>query len=579
MRCNYPPMERGSADDLAVKKYLLEDFGAFFQFYSGLNPAEFQPTVFEAMALEHRLVLYLPGTHGKSTTAKWYCIWRIAQNPNIRIILGMKTDTEVSNYARSIRKELAGNHKLIRDFGPFVPKGRDVVWSNDAIEVFYRQITESQPTIEFTSSKAVDQVLGHRCDEYIWDDVVTPTTTNTQEQRDKQETSFNTGINTGPQYLWDRNPEWTPDGRLPFFLNKPDHIYWPTDINLRPYGRAYIMRKGMLMGTSFDPDDLLHRKGREPQDLYPGKLYKGNASGFKVLYYDCWLHTDKNELTDKPLFPSRWTKEELMAEEKSIGSIDFNKRYRNIAIDESMTVFRKIWLKGNVNDGGDFPGCMDRGRSWEDLPYYTQESREVKWFITLGLDPSSGRKGDAFSWSAYVLLAMDLMAPEPRRRYVLDIYRAQMGFQDILSHLMDGGTDAVGAHIQGLWAKHHYNLAIVEQNAAQKWLLTDLRRKAFELNNPGVRIEGMETQAGNKWDPVAGVASMQSMIQDGLLSIPCRTPSDREKTLEFTNQLLSFPEGICDYAMALWFAQLGMGDSHRKLRHWSRGPGIIMNQR
>jgi hypothetical protein len=572
----YPPLFNGSPEEIAAKIAVLEDPVAFFTIYSGLNAAPFQETVLYQVTVQNRLVLYLPATHGKSTViSKWYVIWRICQNPNVRIILGMKTDTEVSNYARAIRRELTMNKKLRRDFGPFKPASRDARWSDDAIEVYWRQINEPQPTVEFTSSKSIEQVLGHRCDEYIWDDVVTPTTTNTLEQRDKQEAAFNTGINTGPQYLWDVNPEWTPENyTVPFFLNKPEGIYWPTDINLRPCGQPYLMKKGLLEGTSFDPDDLLHRKGREPKELVPGKLYKGRGEGFVVLYFDCWQHDAANNLTEEPLFPSRWSTAELLKESRQ-GIVDFNKRFRNIAVDESMTVFRKAWIHGNISDGGDFPGCRDYTRHWGDCPYEKEESgADAHWYLSLGLDPSSGRRGEAASWTAFVLIAVDLSAPEPRPRYIIDIYREQMGFEDILSYLLDGGIDAQGKRIEGFYNRYPYNVAMVEQNSFSHWIMLSPRRQTFELNHPGVHVLSMETQVGNKWDPISGVAGTQSMVQDGLVRIPYQSASDRNKAAEFIDQMLIFPEGICDYAMAFWFATLGINDGKSKYRSWSRGGGV-----
>ena len=547
----YDPLKVGTPEEIATKRLLLENPDIFIEYYSRGSAVpivldDYQKEMLTHVAVEPRLVLLLPAGHGKSTiAAKWYIIWRICQNPNIRIILVMKNDKEVGMYASSIRRELQNNRLLLRDFGPFQPRTKDARWSNEAIEVFHRQITETQPTVEFASSNSIEQVLGHRCDEYIMDDIVTPKTVNTQDLRDQQDTTFSLGIDTGPQFLWnvDKHGEWT---------TKPDSIYWPDD--LRPLGRKIVYKKGLLMGTVFDPDDLFHRKGRTPQDLVPGRLYEGNTYPWKVLYYDCWKHDKDNAPTDEPLMPSRWTAQELHAKERS-GAIDFAKRYRNIAIDEAHVAFKRRWIVG----GEEFPGCLDDTRSVGDLP----NQPDAEWRITVGLDPGSGRKGETYSAATYVVLAADMKA-EVKVRYVLDCYRQQMGYEDILSWLL-GGDPRAG--IEGLWNRYHYDIAVIEKNAAQNRLLESPRLKGFCLDH-SISTVGWETQAPNIRDAVMGVTSMQSMFQNGLIKIPWAKPSDREHFQLFIEQTQMYPAGFKDYPMALWFANLGIKDEKSHFRAW-----------
>jgi len=545
-----------TADEVAAKRFVLSHPDIFIERYSGLRLKTFQRRILYATYLNERLVVLLPAGHGKSTLiSKWYTIWRICQNPNIRIILVMKTDAEVSYYARSIRKELAANHQLIRDFGPFVPRGKDAVWSNDAIEVHKRQIREPQPTVEFASSKSIEQVLGHRCDEYLCDDIVTPSTVSTDDQREKQKGVFNEGIDTGPQPLWDRDPE------TGLFLNKPDEIYWPSPEEYIP-GLEPRYWKGALIGTVFHPADLLHEKARSPQDLIPGRIYKGNAPGWKMMYFDCWEHDADNNVTDNPLWPERWSREALHMKEAGQGTIDFNKRYRNIAVSDADLTFKRIWVKGE----GDYPGCLNRRRSWGELPehavYPALEQwgpNPPKWYPVESFDPSTGRKNKGSTWSSYVVQAVNMNA-KVKRRYLIDIFRAQLGFDDILTKLEE---------MYFLWG---CQLSVIEQNAAQRWLIDNERMKKLQLDR-GMVVKGHETQAGNKIDPIMGVGSMQGMVRDGLLDIPYMTPSDKEKAAPFIDQLQLYPEGVTDWVMALWFGDLAFREGQRKFKAWSRGPG------
>jgi hypothetical protein len=530
------------ASEAAARRFLASHPDVFIEYYSGLRLKDYHRKVIYAMQLHKRIVILLPAGHGKSTLTKWFIIYNLAINPNVRIILVMKTDNEVSSYARAIKRELISNPRLIHDWGPFKPEGNDIVWSNDAIEVYHRQIREPQPTVEFASSKSIDQVLGHRCDIYICDDIVTPKVVSTEEQRRKFEEIFNEGVDRNPQYIWDIEPQ---TGE---FINKPPEVYWPRPQDFEP-GLAPVYEKGILLGTVFHPQDLFHLKGRSPLNLRPGKIYRGNDPKWKVLYYDCWEHDEDNNVTDRPLWPERWTAEELKLTEASIGTLDFNRRYRNIAIDEGELVFKPAWI---VGDPPDYPGCLDESRSFGELPDIPSP------FIVLGLDPSSGRTSRASSFSSYVVLAASKAEQPPAKRYVIDIRRGQFGFDDILNTLYE------------LYRRYGCHLAVVEQNASQRWLLDNHRVKSWQADE-GFRIQGHETQSGTKLDPVMGVASMQSLFRDGKVSIPWATPSDREKARELVEQLKLYPTGVTDYVMAFWFANIGIGDTVRRYRSWARG--------
>jgi len=571
-----------AAQKAAVQQFYLENADLFIEHYSKgstvplrLNP--FQRLTLKEYATHSRIVLLMPATHGKSTLiSMWYAIWRVCQNPNIRIIIVFKNDKEKGHYAKAIRNELSTNQMLIADFGPFKPKARDAKWSDEAIEVAGRQLKGvPQPTIEFASVNSIAQVLGHRCDEYILDDTVTPENINTLKLRNDWMDVFLDGIDKGPQYLWDINPDYDPsrpeDVFNKFFLTKPDNIYWPTD--LRPYGQPIVYEKGGVMGTVFHTDDPYHRIGLPPQGLVPGKLYKGNVPPFVVLYWDCYVHDEDNNLTEEPLFYPRWTREKLLIEEGK-GAQSFLRRMRNIAVDEGNVTFKNFWIKGDTIDGVEYPGVLDKYRQFGQMPEVPQDHKP-DWFLSLGCDPSTGRKGTGYSFTAFVLLAVDMNA-EVKKRYVIDLYREQIGYEDTLSWLLDGDSPR---RIEGFYTRYTYQIAVVEKTSFNLSLINNTRREAFELNNPGVKVVGHDTQWGNKWDPLTGVGSMQAMIRDGNLSIPYQKPTDKEKARELINELALYPEGPTDdYVMALHFANLGIKDKRSKYRSWARTPhGFVEN--
>ncbi len=464
-------------------------------------------------------------TRNSSLLSLWYPVFKIAQNRNVRIIIGFKNDEEKKTYARAIRHILSSNVRLREDFGRFQPRGKDAVWSNDSIEVEGREISEPQPTILFVSSNSIDQALGRRCDLFIMDDIVTPTTVSTQAQRDKQATLFNEGVETSPQYIWDRDPD---SGRLLV----PDGITWPHDI-------AY--EKGIITGTVFHPDDLFHRKVGNVGQMESGKLYtKVHDPKYVAIRFDIWRDEAKRE----PMWPERWTAEKIDLERKSKGDISFNRRYRNIAVDEGSMVFRRPWIYGGEDGPVTYAGCLDRTRSFGDLPNDP--------YTVMGVDPSTGRKGRGTTFSAFVIAAVT-RNEHPRKLYIVDLLHKQMGFDDIISYATTG-DEARG--IPGFFSLYKFNEGRIEANSAQRYLIDNDRMRAAAFH--GCRVLPHETQVGNRNDPISGVSSMQRMFMDSQVSIPYRNPSDREKAAEFIDQLLAFPEGLYDYAMALWFCVIAV---------------------
>ena len=63
---------------------------------------------------------------------------------------------------------------------------------------------------------------------------------------------------------------------------------------------------------------------------------------------------------------SQLTVKELDRERRSIGTLSFNKRYRNIAYNEEEMAFREAWLRGQQEEVNgqriDHPGCLDMER-------------------------------------------------------------------------------------------------------------------------------------------------------------------------------------------------------------------------
>ena len=73
-----------------MNELLTKDPVAFVAYYSGLTLADFHCDVLYTIDRYPRTAIMLPAGFGKSTLMKWYVIFKIAQNRNVRIILLMK---------------------------------------------------------------------------------------------------------------------------------------------------------------------------------------------------------------------------------------------------------------------------------------------------------------------------------------------------------------------------------------------------------------------------------------------------------------------------------------------------------
>lgn len=498
-----------------------------------------------------RSLIRVPAQHGKSTLmSKVFPVWEIVCNPNIRIILVMKTEKDSFDYSDQIRNKMTDpNERLVVDFGPFFT-GKET-WTNAAFNVAQRQVKDTHQTMEFYGAGGA--VLGHRCDLTIMDDVVTDKTAGTINQRDNQRQWFRESVQTGPRYMWPAeafDPQeirerviggdedmirWaqhrinvTREGKVRL-LKVPAGIYWPTDIT---YQRIVVC------GTTFHPKDLYF-------DLLNDETYAS-------LYFDCYVRDPETGALEA-LWPEQMPLEALEAEKKSSGILSFNKRFRNIALDEGELVFKEPFVRGGEFDGVEFDGVLDRDRSWGDF--------DESWFRTFGLDPASGSTSRFSTWPSAVTLGVDEEDPQ-RKMYFIDIFRQQMGIEDIISLALNG---RLGGGIPGFYKQYRYQRGFIEANACQKWLLQHHRvTEAMEQGPlledgvtrlPAVNLEPHYT-GNNKWDEVMGMSSIVRYFQNSTYSIPYSTPADQIKTEELLEQFLQFPKGIFDWVMATWFATL-----------------------
>lgn len=430
------------------------------------------------------LTLY-PAGHGKTTIISTLLpIWALCKDPNQRIAIIAKNEVDAKGIMRSIHAELLGNEQLIRDFGQFFPPpdDKEKAWSIERIDIAQRTVMRKEGSIQIYGSKG--NVLGKRFDWVICDDVVTEKNSATPEQRGQMMEWFNLGVETMPEH---------PESRL------------------------------TVVGTLFDPEDLYHSL----RDLM---LPETQESIYKLQREDA-VKDEEKHLT---LWPERWTWERLMTQKVKMGTLDFNKRYRNIAVDKSRIVFLHEYLWGGYIGKERYPGCLDDSYCIGD---YVDNWRRVA-----GFDPAIGVSKIA-KFCAHLTLGMGSCVHHERCFWVIDLVRDQF--------TMPQQVDLIIQQHQ----KYDLQASIIEVNGYQAGLKDSVELKCAETGQM-ITTLGHVTTRNNKPDPEIGVTGMASMVENGYLHVPWGDQHSRRVMQQLLDELEMYPQNgvTSDTVMALWFA-------------------------
>lgn len=211
-----------------------------------------------------------PRGHGKSTIGDVdFCITNVLRNPDIRIMIGSKTQTQASAFLKEIRTHFEQNVNLIRIFGDW-KKSRDNVWNDKEFTVNRRTVIKKEATVSALGASGA--VVSKHFDIIIGDDLVGFENARTEAQRKVLKEWFYSSL-------------------------------YPT---LEPDGEIHIL------GTRYSPMDLY-------EDLIKSKNYKINVQQAITV-------KDGQEYS---LWESKFSLEKLRSIREEAGLIIFNMQYQN----------------------------------------------------------------------------------------------------------------------------------------------------------------------------------------------------------------------------------------------------------
>lgn len=180
--------ELESADNKdAMIKYLIENASFEVAYYlvckyiTKRSVQELHKSIIANISSNKSTLDLAPRGFGKSTVGDVdYCITRILRDPNIRIMIGSKTQTQAQAFLKEIRTHFEQNEDLLRIFGDW-KTSKDNVWSDREFTVNKRNIIKKEATV--TALGASGAVISKHFDIIIGDDLVGLENARTERQR------------------------------------------------------------------------------------------------------------------------------------------------------------------------------------------------------------------------------------------------------------------------------------------------------------------------------------------------------------------------------------------------------------
>jgi hypothetical protein len=436
-----------------------ESFWLFSNWFRPM-PDPYQPFHHEWMRIacsEQFFCVLAPRDHSKSSTfGSNYPIWRLFMDPNSTIMLVASAASVAETQMRVIKTVIETDQLLSELFSKLYPENPSK-WTNTEI-IVNREETSAHASV--VSLGVGSAILSRRAKYIIADDIVRDDEIQVESQRDRLRTWVN----------------------------------------------------GVLIGVAEAEDQI----GFIGTAKHNADYYTELEANPKYSYhrYDAIVKENENG-TWETLWPSKWPEKALRTRLALIGSYEFNRNYRNIAMGENDSPFPEQWL--------------ERCKNYNLSITWTYPYPDVRKAI--GIDLSSGTHG-----SYFVAMVVGLL---PNGRYVIlnMIRRNDLDFPHQI------------AEVSTLIENYLPECVVVESNAYQSAMYDTL-----VLKYPNVNVEPHFT-GRNKHDPTEGLPMLQPIIESGRMNFPYQDPSACAMSDIIINELHRVKVArYTDTVMALWFA-------------------------
>jgi hypothetical protein len=471
----------------------------------GYEPSWLHPNMIYEPGELNRLLVNVPPEHAKSTVITVnYSTYRIALNPNIRIIVVSKTLNKAREFVYAIKQRLSHPRwlKLQTAYGPDGGWKQDAdTWRTDTVYLGgdARNSSEKDPTLQALGMGG--QIYGARADLIILDDCIT----------------------TANAHEWEKQMDW---------------------LQKEVITRLGKNGKLLVVGTRIAANDL-YKELRNPKHWSGGKTpftYMGMPAVLEYAedpqdWVTLWKESDvpwdgDDEIPQENGFYPKWDGEALFKRRSEVTPSTWALVYQQEDIQED-SIFPPMLVQGSTN------GMRKRGPL---KPGAAGHPTQVEPYIVIGFDPAMA--GNA----AFVICTYNRA---DGKIYINDCI-----------NMTEPTPQKIRATIEELVIKYKPQEFRVEINAHQKAYSLDDELRNW-LAGYGVRLDAHFT-GKNKWDTSFGVASMSNLFgtvreekfqKNNLIELPSSEGSEGIKAL--TQQLLTWKpntKGKTDTVMALWFA-------------------------
>jgi hypothetical protein len=491
LRSGLSKLSSGKRPNKSERRLLARAHPAYFAwlYLRGDDGATMTPTPFhlewydlvlKQLAGEIRHVCIMaPKSHAKSTVlSKVVPLWLTCTvDPNLRTINGAVNSSLAERFLRANRRELEQNALLIEDFGPFRPEDPEK-WTQT--ELIVRRASSS-PSPTWRAVGTGMPVQGGRSDWIIGDDLADLENSMSQLQRDRME-------------------EWF-DGDLMG--------------TLEPTGHAIVI------GTAKHNDDLYSRI--EKKSKQPG-------SGWVFRRYDAIV----DEPAKRTLWPARWSWDALMAKKADVGSMTFNRDYRNVAVNDETSLFPMALLAAAKRPELTFLESYGAG---------VEENDTVTGAIDLAIVENE-RDAQATD-SDYTVIMVWRRLKSGARRLIWAERRRGLGITPQLQ-LAEATLRRYGANLK---------IVIVEANQAQRWFASSL----LSETKGDLPIKKHVTGKGVRVDVYEGIPSLTALFEAGMIELPYGDERSRTFVDVFVNELHGLGvERHDDTVLAFWLNEIGI---------------------
>jgi hypothetical protein len=469
-------------------------------------------------------IVNMPPEHSKSTTLTMnYVTYRIAKDPNIRVLIVSKTEGMASKFLYGIKTRLT--HPKYSEFhvkygpaGGYADKAES--WSQKMIYISgdARDSGEKDPTVQALGIRG--HIYGARADLIIMDDCVDLSNAHEYEKQiDWIQSEVVSRISASGMLL----AVGTRLAAKDLYLELREPSRYPDETS--PW--SYLSMPAVLEFKD-DPQDwvTLWPKSNVPEIGAKGDMAEPDESGE---------------------FP-KWDGLRLVKKRGRMQPRTWALVYMQQTVTED-AIFHPDAVRAVVN-GNRLAGLIPKGMA-------NCRPNGMEGLVVLaGMDPAMA------GFTAAVVIGLD---PSTQKRYVLDVHNKAGMTPDGIRELIKDWTGKYGI---SEWR--------IEKNAFQSMLTQDREVREF-LAGRGTILREHQT-GSNKWDGDFGVASLSMLFagwqdKQALIELPSTHHHEAGKAL--IEQLVTWhPDAPktqkTDAVMALWFTELACRDRVQQLTGNSR---------